>query len=162
MNRWLTLRLEVTLVLHYFCDFAAAFPSIEHEFFHQFFRQLGWPSWLLNIINIVYMENRCQICMAGARYAGFSISRGIRQGCPLSPLLFAMATDIMLRRLQRRFPSACLRAWADDLAMVLPDAAIHFRTLQNFFLEFGHAAGLHLNVSKTVVVPLFQYCETFV
>ena len=144
----------------FFFDFAAAFPSIEHDFFQQFFRRLGWPQWLVNIIGIFYQDNFCSICLAGARYVGFSISRGIRQGCPLSPLLFAMATDLMLRRLQRRFPTACSRAWADDLATVLPDADVHFRALQDFFLDFGRVAGLHLNICKTVLVPLFRFDET--
>eukprot|EP00959_Pyramimonas_sp_CCMP1952_P112625 2354463-Pyramimonas_sp.AAC.1 len=33
-----------------FFDFAAAFPSIEHEFCQQFFRALGWPTWLCSFI----------------------------------------------------------------------------------------------------------------
>ena len=117
----------------FFYDMAAAFPSVEQEFFHDFFRRLGWPPWLLNIIRIFYQDNNCQICLAGSRFMGFAISRGIRQGCPLSPLLFAMATDLMLRRLQRFFPDATARAWADDLAMVLPKAENQLRELQCFF-----------------------------
>ena len=70
-----------------------------------------------------------------------------------------MATDLMLRRLQRLFPEATARAWADDLAMVLPKAENQLRELQSFFLDFGLVAGLHLNVSKTVVVPLYNYVE---
>ena len=140
----------------------AAFPSVEHEFFHEFFRKLGWPVWLLNIIRIFYLDNTCQIAFAGSRFCGFALTRGIRQGCPLSPLLFAMATDLMLRRLQRKFPSAISRAWADDLAMVIPAAVSQLRSLQNFFLDFGRVAGLHLNMDKTVVVPLHEYDENVV
>ena len=142
-----------------FFDFAAAFPSIEQEFFKTFFLSLRWPAWLLNIINILYLDNFCRICLAGIRHPGFTISRGIRQGCPLSPLLFAMATDLILRRLRRRFPSAHSRAWADDLAMVIHKAEPHLRALQNFFLELGSVSGLHLNVAKTTIIPLFRFDE---
>ena len=31
-----------------FYDFAAAFPSIEHRFFHSFFERLGWPVKVLD------------------------------------------------------------------------------------------------------------------
>ncbi len=145
--------------LAFFFDFAAAFPSIEHDFFKSFFAELGWPKWILNFINVLYLDNLCLICLGGARYKGFSLSRGIRQGCPLSPLLFAMATDLMLRRLHHHFPDATSRAWADDLAMVLPDAEDKLGQLQTFFIEFSQISGLHLNVLKTVVVPLYQVKE---
>ena len=143
-----------------FYDFAAAFPSIEQEFFHQFLQRLGWPKWLLNFVHSLYWNNFCSICLSGQRYTGFSISRGIRQGCPLSPLLFAMATDLMLRRLSKEFPTACTRAWADDLAMVIGNLKGNIHGLQNFFLDFAKISGLHLNVEKTVVVPLSVYEET--
>ena len=105
------------------------------------------------------VDKHCLVWLSGARYAGFDISRGIRQGCPLSPLLFAMATDLLLRRLHRHFPLALSRAWADDIAMVLPSASAQLRLLQDFFLDFGRVAGLHLNISKTVLVPLFNFSE---
>ena len=75
---------EDSIVIFY--DFAAAFPPVEHSLLHSFFRHLGWPSWLLNMIKILYLCNFCQICIGGVRVHGFNLTRGIRQGCPLSPL----------------------------------------------------------------------------
>ena len=143
----------------FFFDFAAAFPSIEHDFFIGFFQHLGWPPCLINIIRILYQDNWCSICLSGTRYEGFSITRGIRQGCPLSPLLFAMSTDLLLRRLHRLFPSSCARAWADDLAMVIPEVQHHWCLLLETFCDFALVSGLQLNISKTVAVPLYQYVE---
>ncbi|MDA8582658.1 reverse transcriptase domain-containing protein, partial [bacterium] len=102
-------------------DLAAAFPSVEHGFFMTLFESLGWPPWLLRIIGNLYVRNYCWITLGGERLEGFALTRGIRQGCPLSPLLFAMATDLILRRLARRHPGATVRAWADDMAVVFPD-----------------------------------------
>eukprot|EP00959_Pyramimonas_sp_CCMP1952_P262050 5479869-Pyramimonas_sp.AAC.1 len=34
-------------------DFVAAFPSIEHRLFRQFFRCLEWPEWFLMIIAVL-------------------------------------------------------------------------------------------------------------
>ena len=33
-----------------FYDFAAAFPSVEHEVLFEYFSALGWPSWLRNMV----------------------------------------------------------------------------------------------------------------
>ena len=132
----------------FFYDFAAAFPSIEHELLHQFFRSLGWPEWVLRAVVILYLDNFCQICMGGSKFSGFNISRGIRQGCPLSPLLFAAATDLMLRRLHRRFPEACTRAWADDLAMVMQKGDGTMRELQDFLQDLSKISGLQLRTPK--------------
>ena len=62
-----------------FYDFAPAFPSIEHDFFHNFFSNLGWPTWLLNFFRMLYLDNFCKICLRRANFIGVAISRGIRQ-----------------------------------------------------------------------------------
>ena len=72
-------------------DFAAASPSIEHKLLHEFFRSLGWPSWLWNFIKLFYWRNFCSISLGGTQQAGFDIMRGIRQGCPLSPFCLQLS-----------------------------------------------------------------------
>ena len=139
-----------------FFDFAAAFPSIEHSFLRAVFESLNWPCWLRTFIDVLYAGNFCDIVMDGARYDGFSIHRGIRQGCPLSPLLFAVAADLLLRRLARDFPAATLRAYADDTALVDPQLMDHLGQLERTFGEYARISGLDLNVGKTVLVPLGQ------
>ena len=140
-------------------DFTAAFPSIEHELLHSLFRSLGWPEWLLRFIHILYQQNKCFMIVGGARFTGFEITRGIRQGCPLSPLLFAVASDLLLRRLQRTIYSACTRAYADYLAIVLPTSLPLLNYLEDLFTDYEYISGLALNIQKTVYIPLHPYEE---
>ena len=86
----------------------------------EYFRSLGWPKWLRHMVWNLYTNYSCLIVLGPERHAGFDITRGIRQGCPLSPLLFAAMSELLLRRLKRLCPAATSRAWADDLAMVVP------------------------------------------
>jgi len=68
-----------------FFDFAAAFPSVEHEVMFEYFRPLGWPKWLRHMVWNLYTNYSCLIVLGSEIHAGFDITRGIRQGCPLSP-----------------------------------------------------------------------------
>ena len=140
-----------------FFDFAAAFPSIEHELMFAVFRKLGWPTWLLNFLNVLYAGNFCQIVLGGERHQGFNITRGIRQGCPLSPFLFAVASDLLLRTILREIPGCTLRAYADDTALVHQNIWSVIGKLEEIFDEYERISGLALNAHKTVLVPLAPY-----
>ena len=81
----------------------------------------------------------------------------MRQGCPLSPLLFAVASGLLLCRIQRLLPDATVRAYADDLALVAARALSRLPLLHQLFDDCGRISGLRLNFKKTVIVPLFSY-----
>ena len=97
-------------------DFRAAFPSMSQQFLLRILGALGLPDFVLHFISSLYDDNRCSINVSGKAFAGFAMRAGIRQGCPLSPLLFAIVMDILLRRLARLVPTATIRAFADDTA----------------------------------------------
>ena len=109
----------------------------------------------MRLIRILYQGNSCDISMGPVAFFGFSITRGIRQGCPLSPLLFAVASELILRRLSRSVRDNTARAWADDIAMVIPRGLEVLPCIASIFLEFGLISGLLLSIGKTVIAPLF-------
>ena len=140
-----------------FFDFAAAFPSAEHEMLFAAFRKLRWPAWLVNFVVCLHCRNSRSIALGGALHAGCELARGVRQGRSLSPLVCAEASDILLRRLGRRIPEARVRAYADDTALVHAAIFQHIGALQDMFIEYERISGLRLNIDKTVFVPLFRY-----
>ena len=135
-------------------DFRAAFPSLSPDFLHAMLATIGMPQEALNLVASLYHSQQCNISMAGGTFPGFAVGSGIRQGCPLSPLLFAAATDILLRLLAKRFPAMLARAFADDTAAVTADLSGDADALLDIFDSYARMSGLCLNLRKTVIIPL--------
>ena len=146
------LRSEVGAAI--FFDFKAAFPSVAHQFLRLVLQAAGLPAGILRFVDHLYSNNFCSISLGGRIFRGFELQAGIRQGCPLSPALFALATGTLLRRLRRLDPTTMQRAYADDLAMVMPHLMRALPHLAGTFHEFADISGLVLNLGKTVIVPL--------
>ena len=118
-------------------DMKAAFPSLAHEYLFKVLRHMGLPRTVLNIITALYNQNKCVISCGGHVCPGFQMRAGIRQGCPLSPLLFAVTVDMLLRRLAGTFPMDVVRAFADDTAMVVSDWWKSAGAIRQLFHHFG-------------------------
>jgi len=136
-------------------DFRAAFPSVSHEFLTSCLQYLGLPANVMNFIRIMYNNNRCTIRIQGEDFPGFAMEGGVRQGRPLSPLLFAVCVDLLLRRLQHDIPGITVRAFADDIASIVHDWWAHGPAMEKLFSEFASISNLCLNISKTVCMPLW-------
>ena len=86
------------------------------------------------------------------------MARGVRQGCPASGFLFAMAFDPIFRWLQDAIiprnpagldflqPTQC--AYADDLAVAAPFFRDLMTALAPAFHSVDHIAGFNLNHRK--------------
>ena len=120
-----------------FFDFRAAFPSVAHGFLREALAAIGLPPWVLSFVDVLYKQNKCTLVAGGRQHLGFELLAGIRQGCPLSPLLFSAAVDILLRRIARLVPAATIRAYADDVAVVLPAGADSLAVVVQIFEKFA-------------------------
>ncbi len=137
-----------------FFDFAAAFPSLAHDFLSDVLEHLQLPRQFRAFVANLYLGNGCRIAAAGDNHDGFSIRSGIRQGWPLTTLLFAVCGDLLLRRLQQLLPGDLCRAYADDIGLVAKDLFASAEVFVKVFEEFAEISGLTLNLVKTVFVPL--------
>jgi len=137
-----------------FFDFEAAFPSLSHRYLHRLLARLGLPAAVQNLVRALYLGHGCKVAQQGSLSEAFAVEAGIRQGCPLSPLLFALAIEPLLRRLQAVDPELLVCAYADDIGAVSEDLFGLLIAAAPIFGAFGRASGLHLNLSKTVIVPL--------
>ena len=86
---------------------------------------------------------------------GFKMTAGVRQGCPLSPLLYAVCAELLIERIRMILPTALVRAYADDTAVLVQNIWTDTPVLAKIFADFGSMSNLRLNLSKTVVIPIF-------
>ncbi len=136
-----------------FYDFQAAFPSVCHEFLLAVLEAGGVPTGFMQFVRHLYHNNRCSLVLGGERVESFARSSGIRQGCPLSPLIFAVSIDLLLRRARRLCPEVLIRAYADDIAMVVPRGWEQLPMLHKIMEDFALCSGLALNLPKNVGAP---------
>ena len=135
-------------------DFASAFPSISQEFMFTTLQHIGFPANALNLLHALYSCSFCDVKQGSTIATGFPLEMGVRQGCPLSPLLYATVAEILLDTIEHRCPKALALCYADDTALVLNNFWQEAPVLQQLFQEFAEVSGLHLNLRKCVVIPL--------
>jgi hypothetical protein len=136
-----------------FWDWAAAFPSIDRGFLLAALRAQGLPRYAMALIEGLYTRTTCQVVHGGFRHAPFEATKGIRQGCPLSPLLFVLATSELTSCLSS-LPGVTARTYADDCATVLRSWDAQEPAVRQVFEDFAAATGMQINWRKSVVVPL--------
>jgi len=88
-------RLHVALI-----DFLQAYDTVPRQQLWSHLRRSAMPSTLLSVINHMY-ENDEYILMDGEKRARVYPTNGVKQGCPLSPLLFSLYINDMGRELVR-------------------------------------------------------------
>ena len=68
-------------------DFRAAFPSLCHDFLWEALEALGIPQEYIRALQMFYVENKHILRVGGIELESITVHSGVRQGCPLSPIL---------------------------------------------------------------------------
>ena len=76
-------------------DGEKAFDKIQHPFMIKTLQKVGTEETYLNIIKATYKEPTANLILSGERMKAFPLNSGIRQGCPLSPLLFNIVLEVL-------------------------------------------------------------------
>ena len=141
-------------------DFEKAFDKISWNFLHCCLKKFGFGSSFQKWISILYHNIESCVSNNGYQSEYFKISRDIRQGCPLSALLFLLPAEIIaiiIRSLDTIkgicVSNTCIKLCqlADDMTLFVRDNESIWQALQSFE-EFYKYAGLKLNKSKTEAI----------
>jgi hypothetical protein len=155
-----------------FVDFKKAFDIVPREMLWQVLASLGVEGRFLQCLQAMYAKDTVRINHPSEGVtSNFRCQKGVKQGCPLSPLLFGLYLDALEGRLDGRECDAptladvhvWLLLFANNLVLTL-ESEVRLQqqldTLQQFCIE----RGLIVNVEKTkaMVFNSVDPCQEFV
>ena len=76
-------------------DAEKAFYKIQHPFMIKTLQKMVIEETYLSIVKTIYDKPTANIILNGEKLKAFPLSSGIRQGCPLSPLLFNIMLEVL-------------------------------------------------------------------
>ncbi|XP_072039366.1 uncharacterized protein [Amphiura filiformis] len=81
-----------------FIDYKKAFDSVSHQMMLQSLLDMGFPRHIVALIQSLYSTQRAAVRVDGEITEWFKIKRGVRQGCIISPALFNVYSEIIMRK----------------------------------------------------------------
>ena len=76
-------------------DAEKAIDQIQQQFMIKTLQKMGIEGTYLNIVKAIYDKPTANIILIGEKLKIFPLRSGLRQGCPLSPLLFNTVLEVL-------------------------------------------------------------------
>lgn len=142
-----------------FLDIKKAFDTVLWPYLSYVLQCWGFGPHFLSWISSLYDKPKAYVKYAGYKSTTFDICRGTRQGCPLSPLIFALLIEPLAQSI-RSDPSikglelaghhhkTCL--FADDILIFMSSPHISTPNLLRKLDQFAHISGLVINPQKAM------------
>ena len=145
-------------------DFKKAFDSIHHDKLWHTLEEQQVPTAYINLLQTLYTQ-QCATVKTDQHSRPFNIERGVKQGDPLSALLFNALLEHLFKRLKFHWTadrfgiqlgySTTTRLtnlrFADDVLLIGRTKAAITRMLTDLY-DLAHDYGLELHPEKTVVL----------
>ena len=144
-------------------DFEKAFDSLEWNFINKTLRYFNFGDNIMKWVNIFYKDIESCILNNGHCSQRFRLERGVRQGDPLSPYLFLLATEILARAITNdknikgiEFDNSeiLISQLADDTTLFLQNNELSFRSCMKLLDDFANISGLKINYNKTIAIKI--------
>ena len=144
-----------------FADYLKAYDTVSWNFMFKCLEKYGFGPQFINWIKVLYSKPIAKVKINGWISEGISLGRGIRQGCPISALLFILVSEFMAEsiRTNQEINGIILKnketidevkvlQYADDTIFFLKstdDVKMCIKEIE----RFSQVAGPKLNISKT-------------
>ena len=130
-----------------------AFSSVSHQLMLSLTKWLGLGGSVLDIVKDIYSHSTIAVRTGRESYTANILQNcGVKQGCPLSPILFNIVLEGLLKHLTTNKAGYVLAglnslAYADDICVV-DSTKTELQGLLDQCCEFAQWAGLVFNARK--------------
>ena len=109
-------------------DVEKDFEKIQHPFMMKILQKMGIEGTYHNIVKAIYCKLKANIILNGEKLKAFPLRWGTRQGCPLSPILFNIALEVLvtaireekeIKGIQIRKEEVKFTLFADDMILYI-------------------------------------------
>lgn len=147
-------------------DIKKAFDSVRWDYLLDLLNHLGFPPRFRGWISTLLSSASSRVLLNGVPGAPIKHGCGLRQGDPLSPLLFVLAIDPLHLILQKATAQGKLHPlggqamsiraslYADDAAVFLAPIKSDVEFFAHTLKSFGDVTGLATNCAKSLVAPI--------
>ena len=143
----------------YFCfiDYAEAFDCVNHDKLWKILKERGIPDCLTCLLRNLYAGQDATVRTGHGTTDWFQIRKGVRQGCILSPCLFNLCEEYIMRNAGLDEAQAGIKIarrninnlrYADDTTL-MAESKEELKSLLRKVREESEKVGLKLSVQKT-------------
>ena len=146
----------------YFCfiDYGKAFDCVDHNKLWKIVEEMGIPDHLTCLLRNMYAGQEAIVRTGHRSTDWFQIGKGVRQGCILSPCLFNLYTEYIMRNTGLDEAQAEIKIagrninnlrYADDTTL-MAESGEELKSLLMKVKEDCEKVGLKLNIHKTKIM----------
>ena len=146
----------------YFCftDYAKAFGCVDHNKLWKILREMGIPDHLTCLLRNLYAGQEATVRTGHGTTDWFQIRKGVGQGCILSPCLFKLHAEYIMRNARLDEAQAAIKSagrninhlrYADDTTL-MAESKKELKSLLRKVKEESEKVGLKLNMQKTKIM----------
>uniref|UniRef100_A0A3B3HE69 Reverse transcriptase domain-containing protein n=1 Tax=Oryzias latipes TaxID=8090 RepID=A0A3B3HE69_ORYLA len=144
-----------------FFYFYKAFDTIEHQFIFNSLKLFGFGDFFCNAVRTLYSNGNSSIKMRHGSTPRFDLKPGIRQGCPISPYLFLLCTQILsnhicssnVQGITIAGKELIISQLADDTTLFLKNSS-QIPLILDVINIFSQTSGLTLNLNKCELLAI--------
>ena len=147
-------------------DFSKAFDRVSHKYLFATLEAFGFGPEFISWLRLLYQDISSSVLLNGFITEAIGVHRGVRQGCPLSPLLYVLSVEPFALAIRRStyikgvpLPGGnevSICQYADDSTILVSSLSSVYKLL-DISRRFGQASGAQLNLAKCFCILLGKF-----